>query len=296
MADSVRSRDTAALEQQVASLRARLPRYPLTFLGVIMIVGAIDFADRSVLAVVFEDIKEEFGVSDTALGSLVAAYTVVATLSVIPCGILADRWRRVWLIALGFLPWAFAMFWQGAATSFAMLFVARIFLGSIEATNGPSSLSLVGDWYPFERRSRIMGIWRTFELLGTAIGAGLAGVIATAMGWRAPFFVFGALGLLSAAVVLRVLEEPERGIPDALHEAEQRLARARGETTDFEAEPTRCLQPPRWTTGACRGVSPQAASHAHPPRGSWRSRRRSDSSRPPGSRRGSPRSFGVFTA
>lgn len=225
--------DTSRLERQVTALRARFPHYPMTFLAVIMIVGAIDFADRAVLAVVFEDIKSEFGVSDTALGSLVAAYTVLATLSVIPCGILADKWRRTWLIALGFAPWAIAMFWQGAATSFAMLFVARMFLGSIEATNGPSSLSLVGDWYPVERRSRIMGLWRTFELLGTALGAGIAGVIATALGWRAPFFVFGGLGILCAALVLRVLKEPERGLPDALHEAEQRLAHAKGEKTDF---------------------------------------------------------------
>ncbi len=224
--------ESARLEHQVETLRARVPRYPMTFLYVIMAVGAVDFADRAVLAVVFEDIKLEFGVSDTALGSLVAAYTVLATLSVIPCGILADRWRRTWLIAVGFAPWTLAMFWQGAATSFAMLFVARLFLGSIEATNGPSSLSLVGDWYPVERRSRVMGLWRTFELLGTAAGFGIAGVIATAWGWRAPFFVFGGLGVLAAAVVLRVLREPERGLQDALYRAQQRLALRRGNTTD----------------------------------------------------------------
>lgn len=216
--------EQARLERRVSDLRARFPRYPMTFLYVIMGVGAIDFADRAVLAVVFEDIKEAFGVSDTALGSLVAAYTVVATLSVIPCGILADRWRRTWIIALGFLPWSIAMGWQGVATSFAMLFVARLFLGSIEATNGPSALSLVGDWYPVGRRSRVMGIWRTFELLGTAIGFGIAGVLATALGWRAPFFVFAGLGVLCAVLVLRVLREPERGLSDSLAQAERQLA------------------------------------------------------------------------
>lgn len=219
--------DDERLARRVDALRARIPRYPMTFLYVVMAVGAIDFADRAVLAVVFEDVKAEFGVSDTALGSLVAAYTVVATLSVIPCGILADRWRRTWLIAAGFVPWTLAMFWQGAATSFAMLFAARLFLGSIEATNGPAALSLVGDWYPVERRSRVMGVWRTFELLGTAAGFGIAGVIATAWGWRAPFFVFGALGVLCAAVVLRVLREPERGLQDALYRAKQRLVGGR---------------------------------------------------------------------
>lgn len=189
-------------------------------LYIIMGVGAIDFADRAVLAVVFEDIKSEFGVSDTALGALVTAYTILAALSVIPCGILADRWRRTWLIAIGFAPWTLGMFLQGAATSFAMLFGGRLFLGSIEATNGPSSLSLIGDYYPVERRSRVMGIWRTFELLGSAIGFGVAGLIASSLGWRAAFFAFAALGPVCAVIVLRYLPEPERGLPDALYRAE----------------------------------------------------------------------------
>ena len=217
--------ERAALQGEVDTLRERFPTYPMRWLYLIMGVGAIDFADRAVLAVVFDDIKATFGVSDSALGSLVAAYTIVATLSVIPCGIIADRWRRTWLIAIGFLPWSLAMLWQGAATSFAMMFVARLFLGSIEATNGPSSLSLVGDYYPVNRRSRVLGIWRLFEQLGTFVGFALAGVLATAFGWRSPFFVFGMLGFLCGAVVWKYLPEPERGLPDSLYEAERRLAR-----------------------------------------------------------------------
>jgi len=220
---------------EVDELRARLPQYPMRWLYLIMGVGAIDFADRAILAVVFDDVKAEFGVSDTALGSLVAAYTVVATLSVIPCGILADRWRRTWLIALGFVPWGVAMIWQGAATSFAMMFIARLFLGSIEATNGPSSLSLLGDYYPVERRSRVMGIWRLFDSLGTFLGFAAAGVLATTLGWRSPFFVFGVAGFACGAIVWRFLPEPERGLPDALYQASLRAGGAVAPATDDAA-------------------------------------------------------------
>jgi sugar phosphate permease len=209
-------------DARVDALQARFSGYSMNCLYLIMGVGAIDWADRAVLAVVFDDLKAAFGVSDAALGALVAAFTFVATLSVIPCGIIADHWQRTKLIALGFVPWTIAMFWQGAATSFAMMFVARLFLGSIEATNGPSSVSLIGDYYPVERRSRVMGIWRLFDQVGTFVGFAVAGVLASAFGWRTPFFVFGALGLLCGAVVWRYLPEPERGLPDAIYEAQQR--------------------------------------------------------------------------
>ena len=218
---------TAVVEEprdDVAYLRSQLPRYSLKPLFIIMAVSAVDFADRSVLAAVLEDVKAEFGVSDTALGVLGGAYFGLATLSVIPCGILADRWRRVSLIALGFVPWCLGMFLQSAAGSFAMMFGARILLGSIEATNGPSAQSLLGDYYPVERRSRILGIWRLGEVIGSSIAFAVAGGIATAWGWRASFFTFGVLGLVCGAFVLRFLPEPRRGIPDALFAAEQRAA------------------------------------------------------------------------
>jgi len=256
-------------QEEVDHLRAQLPDYPMRWLYLIMAVGAIDYADRAVLAVVFDDVKAAFDISDSALGSLVAAYTVVATLSVIPCGIIADRWRRTWLIALGFLPWSVAMIWQGAATSFAMMFVARLFLGSIEATNGPSSLSLVGDYYPVPRRSRVLGIWRLFEQLGTFVGFAVAGVIATAFGWRTPFFVFGALGFLCGAVVWRYLPEPQRGLPDSLYQAEQRLARV-----EFAGAATPVPEPERtsaavtatnWSTAGLR----QALGYVARTRTAW---------------------------
>lgn len=220
--DTTRAPAADGIPDAVAGLRARLPRYSLGPLFIIMAVGAVDFADRAVLAAVFDDVKAEFGVGDTALGLLAGAYFGLATLSFIPCGILADRWNRVRLIALGFIPWSVGMFLQSAAGSFAMMFGARMLLGSIEASNGPSAQSLIGDYYPVERRSRVLGIWRLGEVIGSAIAFASAGVIATMFGWRASFAAFGLLGVLCAGVVVRYLPEPPRGITDALFAAEQR--------------------------------------------------------------------------
>jgi MFS family permease len=227
--------ERADLEERAADLRSRLPSQSLRLIYLLTAVTAVDWASRFTLAIAFDDIKAEFHLRDWDLGALVAAFTVVATLSVIPCGILADRWKRVRLIAIGFIPWGIAMIWQGAATSFAMLFVARMFLGSIEATNGPASESLIGDYYEVGRRARIMGIWRLGFVIGGAIGATIAGAIVDGVGWRASFVFFGVLGFLCGGIVLRWLPDPERGVPDALQDVETRLAALDG--TDVAVAP-----------------------------------------------------------
>lgn len=217
--DEERSR----LEAQSERLKSRFPDHPKRHLYVLLGVGAIDAADRTILAAVFEDVKRAFDVSDFQLGLLVSAYSVVATISLIPFGWAADRWNRVRLIAIGFVPWSLAMLWTGAATSFGMMFVARLFLGSIEATNGPSTPSLLGDYYPVANRSRIFGTFAVGGLVGTVMGLGLGGVIASLAGWRMAFFVWGGLGFVCAALVLRLLPEPERGLPDAIYRLDTRI-------------------------------------------------------------------------
>ena len=212
------------LASVLAGLEARFPGYPRRHLYVLMGVGAVDAADRTILATVFEDVRRAFDVSDAQLGLLTAAYSVVATLSVIPFGWLADSWNRVRLIALGFLPWSISMIWTGASTSFAMMFAARIFLGTIEATNGPSTPSLIGDYYPVHERGRVMGIFRVGTLIGSLLGFAVGGLLATLFGWRWAFFVWGSFGFLCGGLVLRLLPEPARGLPDAIHRVKQKLA------------------------------------------------------------------------
>ncbi len=45
-------------------------------------------------------------------------------------------------------------------------------------------------------------------------------------GWRASFVVFGMLGFVCGGIVLRWLPDPERGVPDALHDVESHSPRS----------------------------------------------------------------------
>ena len=70
-------------------------------LAVLSLVGFIDFADRGLIGVALEGIKEDFDLSDTHLGLLGGtAFILLRLLLLIPLGRLADTWNRKSLVVI----------------------------------------------------------------------------------------------------------------------------------------------------------------------------------------------------
>ena len=66
------------------------------------------FLDRTVILLVIDPIKEDFGVSDTAVSLLSGlAFALFYSVLGIPMGWLADRRSRRWIIGLGATGWVF---------------------------------------------------------------------------------------------------------------------------------------------------------------------------------------------
>jgi MFS family permease len=210
-----RRRRRRELGIELARLRARIPAFPISYLYILTLAFAVDAMSRSLLSIVYDDVRRDFGVTDFKMSALNAGFAIVAGVSFIPFGILADRWDRKKIVALGFVPWALAMAWQSVAGTFMMMFIARLFLGSIEGTHGPTVPSLLGDYYPVKRRNRAFGIFATGSSLGNILGFMIGGALAESLGWRAAFFVFGVIGGVAGLVVWFVLDEPQRGMQDA---------------------------------------------------------------------------------
>ncbi len=187
-------------------------RRPLLLLTAVL---AVDQADRYLLSAVFPLLKDEFGLSDARLGTLSAAFLLVASAGAVPFGVLVDRVRRGRVAAWGAALWSLAMVATGLATSYAGLFVARMGLGVAESSYTPASFSLLTDLYPVEQRSRVLGIFQVGAVLGF-VGLPLGGVVASAWGWRAAFHLFALPGFLLAVLLWR-MPEPPRGEVDKRH-------------------------------------------------------------------------------
>ncbi len=184
-------------------------------LGILTLIYSCHYLDRSVISIVLEPIRAEFGLSDGQLGLLTGmAYGLTFAVAGIPLGILIDRVGCCNLLAILVFLWSGFTTLAGFAQSFTHLLLARMGVGAAEAGGSPASLSMISDLFPPKQRSTAIGVF----FLSNAIGAGLSAVIgahvAAIHGWRAAFFVAGGPGLVLVLLLILTVREPRRGAMD----------------------------------------------------------------------------------
>jgi MFS family permease len=182
------------------------------------IYGLAD-ADTTTVGTAATQLRHSLALSNFQLGTLVAVGTAVGALTTLPAGALADRVKRVPLLAWSVALWALAMGLSAAANSYVMLLATRVLLGGLLAVNGPVTASLLGDLWPAPERGHIYGLVTSGELVGAGLGFFTSGELA-AISWRLSFLVLALPAVLIAWKTSR-LPEPERML--------QRISSARSE-------------------------------------------------------------------
>jgi len=177
-------------------------------------INALNFFDRQILGAVTEPVRKEWRLTDTELGWLGTAFTLLYAVVGVPLGRLADAWRRKQLLAMGLALWSAMTYASGLCRSFASMFAARLAVGVGEAACAPTSSSLIGDLFRPHERARALSVFMLGLPVGIALSYATSGTVAQHYGWRAAFFVAGFPGLVLAALCL-LLHEPERGSSEA---------------------------------------------------------------------------------
>jgi len=183
--------------------------YATVLLGCVNLFHALD---RAALSVLIEPIKVELELSDTQLGLLTGfAFSLTYALFGIPLARLADTRNRAKLLSACLAVWSAATALAGLAQSFLQLALTRVMVGIGEAGGGPSSVSMLGDLYSPESRSRGMSWYQLGGAAGGTLGLAMVGVLADHYGWRIALFALGLPGLLLSIVLVTTLREPIRG-------------------------------------------------------------------------------------
>jgi len=173
-------------------------------------INLLNYIDRQILVRRFPPVKAELALSDAQLGLLASAFMWVYLCTAPIFGLLADRWSRPRLMALGVGLWSAATAFSGVVRTHAQLLVGRGVVGIGEASYGSIAPALLSDHFCPERRGRVLAIFSMAIPVGSALGYLLGGVLEGAFGWRAAFFVVGIPGLLLAWSVGR-LPDPAGG-------------------------------------------------------------------------------------
>jgi predicted MFS family arabinose efflux permease len=191
------------------------PGHAYYVLAVLAFGFMVNSLDRSILSLLLEPIRAEFGATDTQLGLLTGlAFAAFYSTLAIPIATLADRWHRRNVIVLSVVVWTVATALCGLAGSFVVLLFARMGVGMGEAGAGPASHSLLASYFPQGRRATAFGIFA----LGAPLGATLAGLLGSGidyLGWRGTMLLAAAPGLLLVPLLLLTVAEPPRAQPEA---------------------------------------------------------------------------------
>ena len=199
--------------------------YGFYVVGVLMVAYMFSFIDRTLLSLVMDPIRKDFGLSETQV-SLLAGFAFAAFYTVLglPFGRWVDTRGRRNLIVIGLGLWSLATAACGLSTSFLRLFAARMAVGVGEATLSPSAYSMIPDYFPPQRLGMAMGIYSCGVTLGGGIAMLVGGfvvqwatsahpilpVVGQLAAWKIPFLVVGLPGVLMALVLLVTVREPPR--------------------------------------------------------------------------------------
>lgn len=186
-------------------------RQGVNLLILLCAANALNFGDRLLIGLIQEPLRQEFRLSDFEVGLLGGpAFALFYTLMGIPIARLAERSNRLTIISMAVALWSSMTLFCGLAATYLQLFLARVGVSIGEAGCAPPAHSLISEHFPPDRRAGAMSIYQFGAPLGALVVSLGGGVLAQSYGWRAPFYVFGALGLVLALTLSLTLKDPRQ--------------------------------------------------------------------------------------
>jgi ACS family glucarate transporter-like MFS transporter len=182
-------------------------RYWIYFL--LFLLAVVAYIDRVSISVAARPIAEEFKLSPIAMGYLLSVFFWSYLLCLVPMGMIADRWGARRTIGACIALWSIMAAAGGAVSNVTLLMLSRLGLGVGESAVFPAGNRVLREWSPASERGLVSTIFVAGSYAGPAFGAALLGWIITLIGWRAGFYVAGAVGLTYWLVWVTLYRHPE---------------------------------------------------------------------------------------
>ena len=184
-----------SLESIHRGMRKKFP-YRYRIILFLFFLNFILYLDRVTVSLLGVRIKTAFHLSNEQFGWVLAAFSLAYALFEIPTGVLGDRiGQRLVLIRI-VIWWSIFTALTGLTTGLITLILVRFLFGVGEAGAMPTLAGIVSRWFPHNETARSF----SFIFVGQSMGAAIAPLmiipLASAFGWRVPFFACGFIGLI----------------------------------------------------------------------------------------------------
>jgi OPA family sugar phosphate sensor protein UhpC-like MFS transporter len=171
---------------------------------------------RLALSVVKKPLLDEGIFTAVELGTIGAALFYAYAVGKLVNGFLADHANMKLFFAFGLLMSAFLNIGMGFSTGLWLCVVLWALNGWFQGFGAPAGIVSLANWFSNSERGRYYGIWSTAHSIGEGLTFVVVAAIVSALGWRYGFWTPGALCVIVAFVVYRMMQDRPRtlGLPE----------------------------------------------------------------------------------
>ena len=169
-------------------------------LTMLVILGMVTFLDRINISVAGSSIMHDLNLSPSEWGWVQSAFILSYGLMQIPMGALGDRFGHRKILAAIVLWWSAFTAFTGLAGGLASLLVIRFMFGIGEAGSSPCSTGVISRWFEKGEVGKAQGYVWAASRMGGALTPFVVIPVMMWVGWRAAFYLLGALGVIWAVV------------------------------------------------------------------------------------------------
>ena len=191
---------STAVQHPIAPTVDRPTRVRHIVLWLTVAAYMITYMDRVVIASAVPYIQKEFGFSLVTMGWILGSFRWGYSLFQIPGAWFGDRIGPRRALSVIVLWWSAFTSATGLAWSAGSMAAMRFLFGMGEAGAFPIATRSLSRWMLPSERGYAQGITHAGSRLGAAMTPPIVVWLITLYGWRAPFYIFGGLGVVWAIV------------------------------------------------------------------------------------------------
>ncbi len=169
-------------------------------LTMLVILGMVTFLDRINISVAGSSIMQDLNLSPSQWGWVQSAFILSYGLMQIPMGALGDRFGHRKILTGIVLWWSAFTAFTGLAGGLMSLLVIRFMFGVGEAGSSPCSTGVISRWFEKDEIGKAQGYVWAASRMGGALTPFVVIPVMMTVGWRAAFYLLGALGVVWAVV------------------------------------------------------------------------------------------------
>jgi MFS transporter, DHA1 family, inner membrane transport protein len=172
----------------------------LAMFFVLLVSYVLNSIDRSLFSILTIEVRDAMNLSLPQVGLASTVFTLGMGVAGIPTGYLLTVMSRKTVVLLGLLVFSIATFLTAYAQGLPDLLAYRFISGLGEAMQVTALIAIAASYF-YKRRALVTGTISFAYGIGAFIGPAMTASLLHAYDWRAPFIVFGLVGILIMAVV-----------------------------------------------------------------------------------------------